>query len=362
MEELIEKIQDLYQKIDSDIDTINLDKKILRYEELKEQLLAPDFWSNQDNARAVSLESSNLEGEINQWQDLKDRIDDLQKISSDGQAKELFDDISKNFSDISEDYEKLAKYLLLQGEYDSAPAIITINAGAGGVDAQDWAEMLERMYIRFAEQNNWTLKYLSRSPGSEAGIKSTTFELRGHYVYGYMKNEKGVHRLVRLSPYDSDHARHTSFAMVEVLPEIEKVDIEIKDEDLKVDTFRASGNGGQSVNTTDSAVRVTHLPTGLIAICQNERSQLQNKRQAMIYLQSKIQRYQEAEQEAEKQALKGQYTEAAWGNQIRSYVVHPYKIIKDNRTNFESNDPDKVLAGDVMPFITAHLTKDLKNK
>lgn len=362
MEEIKLKIQGLYQKINSDIDTINLDKKILKHKELQKQVLSPDFWSDQENARYVSSVSSGLEEEINQWQDLQKRIEDLSKISEDGQADELLEEINKNFLEINDDYQKLAKYLLLQEKHDDESAIVTINAGAGGVDAQDWAEMLERMYMKFAEASDWTVKHLSRSPGSEAGIKSSTFEIRGAYVYGYMKNEKGVHRLVRISPYDADHARHTSFAMVEVLPELEKIDIEIKDEDLKVDTFRASGHGGQSVNTTDSAVRITHLPTGLVAICQNERSQLQNKRQAMIYLQSKIQRYQEAEQEAEKQALKGKYTEAAWGNQIRSYVIHPYKMVKDHRTNFESSDPDKVLGGDLMPFIIANLTKSTKNK
>jgi len=248
----------------------------------------------------------------------------------------------------------------LQGKYDKNPAIITINAGAGGVDAQDWAQMLERMFLRLAEQQNWSLKHLSRSLGAEAGIKSSTFRIQGDYVYGYLKNEAGVHRLVRMSPFDADHARHTSFAMVEVLPELTQLDNSIKEEDLKTDTFRASGHGGQSVNTTDSAVRITHIPTGLTAICQNERSQLQNKKQAMIYLQSKLQKYQDAEQEEEKKVLKGEYTEAAWGNQIRSYVLQPYKMVKDHRTNYESSEPDKVLDGQLMDFIEKNLEDNIK--
>lgn len=362
MEELKEKIKGLYQKILSDIDTINLTDKAKENEELKKQILDPDFWSDQEKAREVSSRSSNLEEEINQWQDLKSKIEDLNNLIGDEQAADLSDELEANYQEIKKTYDDLAEYLLLQGKHDSLAAIVTINAGAGGVDAQDWAEMLERMYLRFAETCNWTVKYLSKSTGAEAGIKSATFEIKGHYVYGYMKNEKGVHRLVRLSPFDADHARHTSFAMVEVLPELEKTEFELKDDDLKIDTFRASGHGGQSVNTTDSAVRITHLPTGITASCQNERSQLQNKRQAMVYLQSKLQSYQEAEAEAEKQALKGKYTEAAWGNQIRSYVIHPYKMVKDHRTNFESKDPDTVLDGALMPFIISHLTHSMKNK
>ncbi|MBT6691248.1 peptide chain release factor 2 [Candidatus Parcubacteria bacterium] len=360
MEELDSKINDLASKINKAIKKMDLDSKGVKLEQLKEQMSAADFWNNQDNARAVSTQASRLEEDIKAWRSLSERIADLQILINDKQAQDLFAELETNFDVLFEDYNHLSKDLLLQGKHDQSPAIITINAGAGGVDAQDWAQMLERMFLRFAEQQNWSVKNLARSTGSEAGIKSSTFRIQGEYSYGYLKNEAGVHRLVRLSPFDADHARHTSFAMIEVLPELSQIDTKIKEEDLKVDTFRASGHGGQSVNTTDSAVRITHIPTGLSAICQNERSQLQNKRQAMVYLQSRLQKYQEAEQEEEKKALKGEYTEAAWGNQIRSYVIHPYKMVKDHRTNYESSEPDKILDGQLMDFIEANLEDNIK--
>ncbi|MBT4849988.1 peptide chain release factor 2 [Candidatus Parcubacteria bacterium] len=355
MEELQNKINELSKKVAKAIKNIDLDNKHDRLADLKKQMSASDFWNDQKKARQVSTSASRLEEDIENWKSLETKLDDLKQLSEEKQASELIDDLNKDFDDIDLQYENLSQQLYLQGKYDDQPAILTINSGAGGVDAQDWAEMLERMFLRFAQSNDWTVRYLAKSVGSEAGIKSATFEIDGPHAYGYLKNEKGVHRLVRLSPYDSDHARHTSFAMVEVLPKLSEVEVEIKEEDLKIDTFRASGHGGQSVNTTDSAVRITHLPTGIVAICQNERSQLQNKNQAMAYLSSKLQRYYEVEKEDEKKAIKGEYTQAAWGNQIRSYVLHPYKMIKDHRTNFETTDPQKVLDGDLMPFIKENL-------
>jgi peptide chain release factor 2 len=359
VEELQNKIKDLANKIKSAIADLDINSKQQVLQDLKEQMSAPSFWNDQETAKSVSTKASNLQEQVDDWLGLENQIKDLQDLLADKQAEDLLADINKNFVDIETKYNNLSQTLFWQGKYDDSPAIMTINAGAGGVDAQDWAQMLERMYLRFAEQKNWTTKVLSRSAGSEAGLKSVTIKISGSLAYGHLKHEKGVHRLVRLSPYDADHARHTSFAMVEILPEIIETDIIIKDEDLKIDTFRASGHGGQSVNTTDSAVRITHLPTGLVAICQNERSQLQNKRQAMTYLQSKLQQYHEAEQEDEKKALKGEYTTAAWGNQIRSYVLHPYKMIKDHRNNFEVKDPDKILDGDLMPFIQARLEQTI---
>ncbi|PIR07051.1 MAG: peptide chain release factor 2 [Candidatus Komeilibacteria bacterium CG11_big_fil_rev_8_21_14_0_20_36_20] len=355
MEELRVKIKDLVFQINQSILDLKIIGKEKKLEDLSQQMSVADFWHNQDQAKAVSTVASQLEQDINNWRNLEEQIKNLDNLSQDPQAEELLGDLNQDFENIKNIFEKLSEQLLFKDKYDHLPAIVTIKAGAGGDDAQDWAQMLERMYLRFAEQNNWTVKYLSRSPGAEAGIKSATFKVSGPQVYGYLKNEKGVHRLVRLSPFDADQARHTSFAMVEVLPELTETGIDIKEGELKVDTFRASGHGGQSVNTTDSAVRLTHLPTGLTAVCQNERSQLQNKKQALAYLKSKLQRYHEVEQDDEKKALKGEYTEAAWGNQIRSYVLHPYKMVKDHRTNYESDNPQRVLDGGIIDFIQAKL-------
>mgnify|MGYP002641063958 FL=1 len=352
MEELKKKIVELAKKVSQAVNDLRLDEKETKLKELKIKMSQSDFWQDQEKAKAVSQEASFLEDQISTWY----------SMTKDQEAEDLLLDLENNFSTLSQEYEQLSKALFLQGPHDNYPAIITINAGAGGVDAQDWAQMLERMYLRFAENQNWNLVHLDRSVGSEAGIKSSTFKITGPQAYGYLKNEAGVHRLVRLSPYDSDHARHTSFAMLEILPEIIDAKVEINEDDLKIDTFRASGHGGQSVNKSDSAVRITHLPTGLIAGCQNERSQMQNKKNALIYLKSKLQRYFELEKEEERKALKGEYTEAAWGNQIRSYVLHPYKLVKDHRTNYEVSDPDRVLSGDIMPFIEAKLQQSLTEK
>lgn len=360
MEELKDKLKNLDSKIKTAIQALDLPSKEILLQDLKLQMSESDFWQNQELARQISSQHSNLEKIINNWRDLEKQVFDLSNLLSDLQAEALLAEIIEHFKEISQKYQELSLELFLQGQYDTSPALVTINAGAGGDDAQDWAQMLERMYFRFAESQNWQVSILSRSAGSEAGIKSVTFRIAGVYAYGYLKTEAGVHRLVRLSPYDSDHARHTSFAMLEVLPELQEISIDIKEDDLKIDTFRSSGHGGQSVNTTDSAVRITHLPTMLVASCQNERSQLQNKNQAMLYLQSKLQRYYEVEKEEEKKALKSEYTQAAWGNQIRSYVLHPYKLVKDHRTNFETSDTESVLNGDLMPFIKARLEQLVK--
>jgi peptide chain release factor 2 len=355
VDELKNKIKDLTTKIAQAIQTVKLEEKQAQLLQLKELMSAPDFWNDQEKAKSVSTQYSVLEATVLNWQDLKKNIDDLDSLVDDQQAEDLLTEISTQLLEIEKKYQFLSTELFLTGKYDAHSAIVTINAGAGGDDAQDWAQILERMYLRFVENNNWRVTILARTMGSEAGIKSVTLRVEGVHAYGYLKNEAGVHRLVRLSPFDSDHARHTSFAMVEVLPELKEVSMEIKDEDLRIDTYRASGHGGQSVNTTDSAVRITHLPTGLTASCQNERSQLQNKNQALLHLQSKLQRYYEAEKEEEKQLLRGEYTTAAWGNQIRSYVLHPYKLVKDHRTKFELTNTEQVLDGNLMPFIKARL-------
>lgn len=255
--------------------------------------------------------------------------------------------------------QKFASYefeALLSGPHDARNALLAIHAGTGGTDAMDWAEILVRMYARFCEQQGWKVVMMDTQYGQEAGIKSALFEVRGAHAYGYLKAESGVHRLVRISPFDAEKMRHTSFALVEVLPELgETTEVEIKPEDLRIDVFRASGKGGQGVNTTDSAVRITHLPTGIVVSCQNERSQVQNKEMALKYLKSKLHNRVLQERTEERQQLRGEYHEAAWGNQIRSYVLNPYRMVKDHRTGTETQDVQSVLDGDVMPFIESAL-------
>jgi len=357
--QLRDSINQLSVNIHKATKQLNIPDKEKKLVQLKEQMSAPSFWNDQNTARSISVGAAEIGRQIKQWSDLELRVKDLESVAGEKNAEELLAELEKDFEQLQSGYQVLATQLMFAGKYDDRPAIMTINAGAGGVDAQDWAEMLERMYLRFAQQNGWTVSYLSRSAGAEAGIKSATFKISGPLAYGHLKNESGVHRLVRLSPYDADNARHTSFAMAEVLPEIPEQDIAVKEDDLKFDFFRSGGHGGQSVNKTDSAVRVTHLPTGITAVCQNERSQMQNKKQALTYLMSRLEQYQAAKTAEERQLLRGEYTEAAWGNQIRSYVLHPYKMVKDHRTDFESKDPESVLDGQIMPFIRANLEKNI---
>lgn len=248
----------------------------------------------------------------------------------------------------------------LGGEYDIRNAILAVHAGAGGTESQDWADMLLRMYIRWAEEHRYQTEVIETSPGDEAGIKSATLEIKGNYVYGYLKSERGVHRLVRLSPFDADHARHTSFALVEVMPEVESdTDITINPDDLRIDTFRSSGPGGQNVQKTSSAVRITHLPSGIVATCQTERSQTRNKETAMRVVGARLLESILAKQAAEQAKLKGDHVVAGWGNQIRSYVLHPYKMVKDHRSGYTTNDPNAVLDGDLDELLKAYLKSTL---
>jgi peptide chain release factor 2 len=272
------------------------------------------------------------------------------------EGEALLPDLQRDLEQLQRDWTAMESRLLLSEPYDERPAILSVHAGAGGTESQDWAEMLLRMYLRWAERHRFKTEILDQTEGEEAGLKSVTVGIDGRWAYGQLKSERGVHRLVRISPFDSQKRRHTSFALVEVMPEVpEDAEVEIDEKDVRVDTYRASGAGGQHVNKTDSAVRMTHLPTGIVVTCQNERSQAQNRERAMAVLRSKLIERQMEEREVELARLRGEHVEAGWGNQIRSYVLQPYTMVKDLRTNVETGNPSAVLDGDLDPFIEGYL-------
>jgi peptide chain release factor 2 len=288
---------------------------------------------------------------------------EMATLAIDENDQSLQEEIHRHLEEITSQLDDLETRLLLSEEYDARDAILTIHAGAGGTESQDWAEMLLRMYLRWAEQHKYKTEILDTSVGEEAGIKSSTVEIKGDFAYGYLKSEHGVHRLVRLSPFDADHARHTSFVLVEVFPEAEgEIDIKVKPEDLKIDTFRSSGPGGQHMQKTSSAVRITHLPTGIIVSCQSQRSQRQNKDSALKVLYARLLEQKLEEKEMEKAKLKGERIEAGWGNQIRSYVLHPYQMVKDHRTKYEMSNANNVLNGELDGFISSYLRYKLEGR
>jgi len=326
---------------------------------LEKQMQQPDFWLDTKQAKEISQLYGDAKLLVEDWQSITDQAEVLFQLAkeegSDGQGDWL-ETINKSYQELLTKFDKLEVRRLLSAPYDDSNVLLSIHAGAGGTDAQDWAQMLQRMYLRFSEDQNWSAVILDKSAGQEAGLKSCLIKISGRFAYGYLKCEAGVHRLVRISPFDGEKMRHTSFALVEVLPELpELTDIKIKDSDLRVDTFMSSGAGGQSVNTTYSAVRLVHLPTNITVTCQNERSQLQNKETALKYLTAKLWQVEQAKQQATKQELRGEFKSVAWGNQVRSYVLHPYKMVKDHRTELVNNDPDKVLDGYLDDFISARL-------
>ena len=306
---------------------------------------------------------SALKEETQTWRKLEQKVKDLTdlvELSLQEEDVSLEQEVRSEVDRISAEVERLDLLLLLGGEYDRRNAIVAFHAGAGGTESQDWAEMLLRMYVRWAERRGFRTEILDTSPGEEAGIKSAMLEIKGEYAYGYLRSEHGVHRLVRLSPYDSDHARHTSFAMVEVLPEAEQaMEVKISPDDLKVETFRSSGPGGQNMQKTSSAVRMTHLPSGLVASCQSERSQYQNKEIALRVLQARLLERERVKMADERAKLKGEHQAAAWGNQIRSYVLHPYRMVKDHRTGLETGDTTAVLDGDLDEFMEVYLRSQI---
>jgi peptide chain release factor 2 len=323
-----------------------------------------DFWQNAEKARNVSREASDLRNELATWETLKTHVTELKELgelSSDDLS--LQEDITKKLLDLEGQFSKLEFATLFSQEYDKDPAIVAIHAGSGGTEAQDWTAMLTRMLTRFADAKGWEVTVLSESRGEDVGLKSITLRVNGRWAYGYLKSEAGVHRLVRISPFDAEKMRHTTFALVEVIPELDEVvEIEIDSKDLRIDTFLSGGKGGQSVNTTYSAVRIVHLPTNISVSCQNERSQQQNKETAMKILKSKLHQLQLKAREEQKSELRGDYQSAEWGNQIRSYVLHPYKMVKDHRTNHETSDAQAVLDGELEPFMEAYLKKTVDSR
>ena len=358
MENLKNSVVELQVELEYAKERIRFDELDRQEQALHQQTLQPDFWNDSSNAQRVSQQQAKLEKRLEPWRQLDQDTRDLAELIplDDGT---LSGDLNLQMDDLVMRFNDLKEQLKLGGPYDEFDAILSIHAGAGGNDAQDWAQMLLRMYVRYAEKNRWKLLTVEESAGEEAGIKSVTIELEGDFAYGKLKGEHGVHRLVRLSPFNAE-SRETSFAKVEVMPKVDKPEsLEIDEKDLKIDVYRAGGHGGQSVNTTDSAVRITHLPTGIVVAIQNERSQLQNRETAMTILRSRLIQLQ-MEQHAERiSELKGPNEQAAWGNQIRSYVLHPYKQVKDLRSRYETSDIEGVLAGGLEPLINAYLNHTL---
>lgn len=322
---------------------------------LRAQSQAPGFWDNPTQAQVIMKQLSKLDTRVTPWNNLATSVQDIVDLAGLNDIS-LAEGLAAQLATAERSFLDMKDQLKFAGPYDDFDAIVSIHAGAGGTDAQDWAHMLYRMYARWAESHNCQIAVDDESAGEEAGIKSITFEVSGDYVYGKLKGEHGVHRLVRLSPFNADNLRQTSFAKIEVMPKIDRPDaVAVDEKDLKIDVYRSGGHGGQSVNTTDSAVRITHMPTGIVVAIQNERSQLQNKETAMTILRSRLAQLQLEQHQEKISELKGPNEQAAWGNQIRSYVLHPYKQVKDLRTRHESSDPDAVLGGRLDEFIDAYL-------
>ncbi len=321
------------------------------------------FWQNRERATEVSEELAALKEQVSFWEKTEKELDELVEMVELGDmGDDLQKEIKKRLDNLEKQFEKEEIKIFLSGKYDKGNAIMSIFSGAGGVDAQDWAEMMLRMYLKYAEKHKFQVKVVHITSGQEAGIKNVTLEISGAYAYGYLKGEAGVHRLVRLSPFNADNLRQTSFALVEVLPDFEEIsEIKISPEDLKTETYKASGPGGQYVNKTESAVRITHIPTNITVACQSERSQAANKKKAIKLLQIKLFQRKLENQEKEKEKIKGKKVSAGWGNQIRSYVLHPYKMVKDLRTGVESSRPEDVLNGGLDEFIEAEI-KSQKSK
>lgn len=361
MHDLENQAQELAAAIADASERMQVAQLEARRSQLQADSQQPDFWGDNERAQSVMKEISKLEARVTPWLELQQGTADAREMIALGDES-LAADLAGQIDELQAAFHDLKEDLKFAGPYDDYDAILSIHAGAGGTDAQDWAGMLLRMYVRFAEKHKWTVQTVDESSGDEAGIKSVTIELSGPFAYGKLKGEHGVHRLVRLSPFNSDNLRQTSFAKVEIMPKVEQPDdVAVDEKDFRIDVYRSGGKGGQSVNTTDSAVRITHIPTNIVVAIQNERSQLQNRETAMTILRSRLAQLQIEQHAADIRELKGPNEQAAWGNQIRSYVLHPYKQVKDLRSRYETSDTDGVLDGDLDAIINAYLEHSLGN-
>lgn len=354
MQPLIKRLNTLHPQIDAALTRLRIDDKKKAIEDLEQQLSTPEIWNNPTNAQNLSKQLAAAKSVVDPWLTLQAQTDDMIELMDLGDDT-MLGEFEGQIIALEEEFQKLRKDLLFDGEFDDHNAILRLSAGVGGTDAQDWTQMIERMYLRWAERAGMSATVIEHSNGEEAGLKSSVIEINGVFAYGKLRSENGVHRLVRLSPFNSDNLRQTSFALVEVLPQIDAPDeLPIDDKDLKIDVYRSGGKGGQSVNTTDSAVRVTHIPTGIVVAIQNERSQLQNKETAMKILRSKLAHMQMEQHVASITELQAGES-ANWGSQIRNYVLHPYTLVKDTRTKYETNNAQGVLDGDLDGFMNAYL-------
>lgn len=363
MNDLIKRLDELLEQVKQLKTHLNLEQKQQKILELQDAMQAPDFWNNQDRAQAITQEFTQLSEFVEFWNKIEVEIAEAKQLISANtdHSAETEKYLDNQVAELETRFAKNRLIVLMSQKHDDHNAIFAIHAGAGGTDAQDWAEILLRQYLRFCERKNLKTEIIDQSRGSEAGIKSVTVRASGAFAYGLLKSEAGVHRLVRLSPFNPAHTRETSFALLEVIPELEEREaVKLEPKDLEIEANTSSGHGGQSVNTTYSAIRITHKPTGIRVSIQNERSQHQNKELAMKILLGKLQALEEENLAKEKKELRGEFKSAEWGNQIRSYVLHPYKMVKDHRTDYEESDPDKVLDGELDSFVEKYLESRIK--